>query len=375
MNKVIKDILAELDAVASPKGAGHGIQFGRHRPTRASRPNRRWHLFLAVIAVLAGTTLAAPVRAQQAVSLASLQISIWPEYDRPASLVILDGVVASGVALPAPLTVRMPAAAITPSAVATTGANGSLLQATYTTAADGEDIIIKFTTTSAAFRVEYYDPGLVVSGDTRSFAFRWKSDFAVAQASVRVQEPVGASSLTGQPALTPAGTGEFGLSYDTLNLGALPAGGIVSEDIRYTKSGSTLSVAAVAPPTAPAQPAVVAGGTPRWLPGVLAAGALGLAAAGGGAFWYTRWGAKRQPAARRSARPAGRGRTGPGRLNQTGAQPPAARQLVSGAAPGVTNRPAATTLKDAPARFCTQCGQRHQPGDRFCRQCGTPARD
>ena len=347
------------------------------RPTRASRIHQAWRLFLAAIALLGASILAAPARAQQAVSLASLQISIWPEYDRPTSLIILDGVVAPGVTLPVALTMRMPAAAITPNAVATTGTDGSLLQAPYTTATDGGDIIIKFTTSSAAFRVEYYDPGLVITGDRRSFAFRWKSDFAVAQVSVRVQEPVGASRLTGQPALTPAGTGEFGLSYDTVDLGAVPAGGSVSQDISYTKSGSALSAAAVAPPTTVAQPApvVAAGGTPGWLPGGLAAAALGLVLVVVGAFWYTRRGAARRPGARRSARPARRARANLDGVGQPAAQAAASRPMVRDAGPDVTNGPASPAIKDASARFCTQCGQRHQPEDRFCRQCGAPARD
>ena len=50
--------------------------------------------------------------------LASLNIEIWPEYDRPAALVILRGALAEGVKLPAAVTLRLPAASGGPGAVA-----------------------------------------------------------------------------------------------------------------------------------------------------------------------------------------------------------------------------------------------------------------
>jgi hypothetical protein len=109
--------------------------------------------------------------------------------------------------LPAALTVRIPAAAQAPNAVAVTGSDGRLLQTAYTTATSGGDIIVRFTSSSAAFRVEYYDPALVINGDSRSFAFRWKSDFAIAAVDLMFQEPFGAQKVSGQPALTPAGRG------------------------------------------------------------------------------------------------------------------------------------------------------------------------
>jgi hypothetical protein len=167
---------------------------------------------ITVIALLGGFLLASwvlpeAIQAQQTVTLASLQISIWPEFDRPSSLVILDGKLAASVTLPVDLTVRIPAAAQTPNAVAVAAADGSLLQAAYTTAAADGDIIVKFTSNSAVFRVEYYDPALVINGDSRSFAFRWKSDFAIAAVDLMFQEPFGAQKVSGQPALTPAGRG------------------------------------------------------------------------------------------------------------------------------------------------------------------------
>ncbi len=344
--------------------------------------NRIGTLFLAGMVLFAACVLPAPVRAQRAVTLASLQISIWPEFDRPSSLVILDGQLASSVLLPAELTVRLPAAAQAPNAVAVTGTDGSLLQAAYTTAASGGDIIIKFTTSSAVFRVEYYDPALVINGDSRSFVFRWKSDFAIAAVGLKVQEPYGAKKLNGQPALTAAGTGEYGLNYDTASLGALPAGGMVSLDLSYTKSGSTLSATAVGPAQggagAPAStPSPAADGLTGSLPWILGAAGLGLVLVAGGAVWYGR----RTPTARgrQPAHPMRRQRAEPVRAKRAARKRlspvAAATGAPDGALTGGTRWAAAATLDTVPVSFCTQCGQRHQSGDRFCRQCGATVRE
>ena len=60
--------------------------------------------------------------------LASLNIEIWPEYDRPAALVILRAALAESVKLPATVTLKLPAASGGPSAVAhSTTADGNLL--------------------------------------------------------------------------------------------------------------------------------------------------------------------------------------------------------------------------------------------------------
>src|SRR4051794_5059158 len=119
-----------------------GCALGAGDSLGAFTRKRLWRLCLGLAAVTPIRGWPGAARAQQAVSLASLQISIWPEYDRPTSLVILDGVVAAGVKLPVQLRVRIPAAAVRPNAVATTGSDGGLLEAAYTTAADGGDIII-----------------------------------------------------------------------------------------------------------------------------------------------------------------------------------------------------------------------------------------
>lgn len=340
---------------------------------------------LILPAVLAGLALAGavPARAQQAVSLASLDISLWPEFDKPSVLVILNGQVAPGAALPASLSVHIPAAAGGPNAVAVVGADGGLFQTPYTTSSAGGDIIISFTTNTAGFRVEYYDPSLVINGEARSFGLRWKSDLAIQAVTVRVQQPYGARSLSGRPALVPAGVGDYGLSEYTAALGPLVAGGTVSLDLGYSKTGSTLSATAVAslPGGVSAQAASASNNSGLWLAGG-AAGILTLA--GGAAIWYWRvrpaaqGQARRRPGASSQARrvPAKAAQAAPSRRRPATAR---ARAKAAATAPPVgagTDQASAgqAAASQALAAFCPQCGRRYQAGDRFCRQCGAPVR-
>jgi hypothetical protein len=96
------------------------------------------------VAALALLVSAGPALAQNGIAFASLQIQLWPEYDQPKTLVILDGRLDATVTLPAELTLRIPAAAGQPNAVAVRGLKGDLLSASYTTTLSGGDLAITF---------------------------------------------------------------------------------------------------------------------------------------------------------------------------------------------------------------------------------------
>jgi hypothetical protein len=320
---------------------------------------RLWLVALSLAMAALGAGLRpAPAAAQASLSLAALSISLWPEFDRQGVLVILDGTLPPSTALPATVSLRMPAAAGQPNAAAYYGADGSLLAAAYTTAPAGNDIIITFSTESLQFRLEYYDPALTLPGAQRTYNFNWTSDYAVDVVGVRVQQPAGASALTIAPALTSTGAGEYGLDYYEGTLGALTPGQAVQVTVSYTKTGSalsadTLGIAPAAATAAPAPAAAGLGSTPLVLAiagvAILAGAALGLM------LWRSRQAA--QAAHRRAPRrhrPAAQVRAQPRAVPR-----PAAPQPIR---PSVAGE----------AAYCTQCGRRRQPDDKFCRQCGAP---
>src|SRR3990170_9127773 len=90
-------------------------------------------ILISILAVILTPAFAAAPAARDVAKgnprLASLQIEIWPEFDRPAAaLVILKGEIAANVPLPAAVSLRIAASSGGPSAVAyAAGLNSNLL--------------------------------------------------------------------------------------------------------------------------------------------------------------------------------------------------------------------------------------------------------
>jgi hypothetical protein len=347
------------------------VELGRdaRSAVRCAPTRHRWLAgVLAVLLLLAGPA-ARPAAAQDSPTLASLLISLWPEFDRAGVLVILDGTLPTGTNLPAQVALHMPATAGQPNAVAYTAADGSLLAAAFTTTPAGNDILVTFPTEALNFRLEYYDPALRVSGSQRAYTFNWASDYAVTAAVVRLQQPAGASDLTTTPALTAVGAGAFGLQYFEGDLGALAAGQTVPLSVGYSKPDGTLSSKVVGG-AAPAATEAGAGNTAPAsyaTPIVLAVAGILLAAGGAG---FVAW-RKRTRATSRLPRRQRRGATAD--RQTTPQRQPAAERVASVERPAAAKRQPAAGLAPATS-FCTQCGQPRLTDDKFCRQCGSPVR-
>jgi hypothetical protein len=263
--------------------------------------------------------------------LAGLNIEIWPEYDRPAALVILRGVLAEDVKLPAAITLRLPAASGGPTAVAySTTAGGNLLNLKHERASAGEFISVKFETPERFFHVEFYEP-IATNVAARSFRYVWPGDAAVERVSVVVQEPASATEIAVEPNLEGASTGQDGLRYRTAELGALEAGKTLPVTVRYTKADTRPTAenlkpkADVTPGQTPAPPATTvmapaakSGELPAWVLPLAGFAIFGLLGAVSILWWWRR--------ESRSAIPA-----------------------------GVT---------------CSKCGAVQADGNRFCGKCG-----
>lgn len=301
---------------------------------------------------------ARPAHAQGTITLSTLTIELWPEFDKPATLVILRGTLAPNVSFPAQLTLHIPAASGGPFAVAAEDASGKLLDTQNTTTLAGDTIAIHLTTDFPVFHVEYYDPALKITGDARDYTFQWTADYAVTVVTVRVQEPVDARDLSAEPAVALAGTADFGLNYYAASLGAMSAGQSLSFHLRYSKSTTRLSSEVVSQnaPVPLATPIVSEPlpSQPNLTPFLVAVGGPILLAAAVGIglllIGFGVWSFVRNRRETETERPRRRRR----RVASDGDEP----HLEA----------------PAPAQFCTQCGQPLLTGDRFCRNCGTPVR-
>jgi len=258
--------------------------------------------------------------------LASLQIEIWPEFDRPAALVILGGELAADVALPAAVSLRIAASSGGPTAVASsTGPGAGLSNMKHERKHADDFITISFEATQRLFHVEFYEP-LATGTPERIYTYVWPGDFAVDRLNVILQEPAGAVFLSAQPSLDATTTGQNGLRYRSSELGALKAGKQLPIKISYTKTDARTSQEILQPKTADLSPAPTpssTGKTPRWWALVFAIAAALVIGAVTAFLWWQ------------------------------------GRRKISRAQPGSTS-------------FCPKCGAQPASGDRFCSKCGAP---
>ncbi len=308
---------------------------------------KTWLLrFTLVLAWLA--LLAVGVGAQQEISFTTLEVDIWPEYDRPEALVIYRATISPAVSLPTELTLRIPAKAGEPHAVAVLDPDGTLRNATYSRSLSGEWALIRFTATSPEIQLEYYDTSLEKQGVTRTYEFRWPGDYAVDFLTIQVQQPLGAQGMTLSPAADAAQNGADGLVYFTKRVGELAQGQSFSQKFSYQKETNALSAESLQiKPSAPLTEAPIASRTLQAaMPWIL--GVLGVALLVGGGLWYWLSGKGRQA----TPQPRRRRRTTP--------------------IPGEVQR--SETVEPLGYVYCHQCGKRAAAGDRFCRTCGTRLR-
>jgi hypothetical protein len=274
--------------------------------------------------------------AQAQPRLSHLDIAVWPEFDepltwaddRPPALVIIRGELASDTVLPTSLSLRIPAAAGQPYAVASsTQPNAGLVNREYETAMEGDSLRITLETPDPVVHVEFYLP-MAGEGFQRDLTYVWPGDLAADSVTLRVQIPVGAEDFQTEPELGPAEVGDLDLLYRQTTLGALEAGQTLSLRIQYSKQDPRLTIDTL-PETQPTGGGD--GGIALPWP-VLAAMAAVLLVGIVALAWY--------------------------RLYQ---RRPAPVRLPSGGARGS-------------ARYCTQCGQALSVENRFCSKCGTPVR-
>jgi hypothetical protein len=286
---------------------------------------RRWMAALALLVVLFVPAL---TRVQDVVRLNAVSVDIWPEYDKPAVLVIYHFVLPSNAALPAELTLHVPASV-------TVEAQSN---ATVESVAQGDQTLLTLTVNSHDVQFEYYEP-LVKDGMERHIVFQWLGDYAVGILEVNFLRPSGAENVTLEPQPVDTSPGQNGLlNYHTRELD-LASGQTYTLTIDYSRQTNKVSLTGL-PIHVIATPGADTAGrvsmTGAIVPWALAG--LGALLIIGGVSGFVAWqrGGKRTPA-----------NTQPGLLPDE---------------------------READSTYCPRCGERVQAGDAFCRSCGARLR-
>ncbi len=308
---------------------------------------------LLLILAFASLLLTGPVQAQEeAPTLASLQVSIWPEYDRPEVLVIYRAELDADVSLPVLLEIAVPARVGQPNAVAYVDEVGQRLNQPYTTRVEGDLLIVSFELGADQFQLEYYDALPVDTEGLRTYTFTYTADYATAALNLDVQQPPTAEGFLLTPVPTAIVDGGDGLTYHLVEAGSIAMGEVREWTLSYVKDNAELSLDSVpAPVQAAATPAADggAGDSTVWIFLIAFVALVGVGVTG---YWL----GHRTQAASRAAGPVQRPqkRRGSGKGQRSPQTRPATGQGV---------------------RFCHQCGSELRTDSAFCHACGTLVRD
>lgn len=295
-----------------------------------------------VVLLILGVLFVFPsfVSAQSNVTIDSMAVQLWPEYDQPSMLVITDFQVNSATPLPAALTFRIPKDANL-IAVASAESDGGYLNAVFDgPKAEGEWQAFTITVTqNSVYRFEYYQP-LTFNGSKRIFSYLWDGAYAVDAFHVLVLEPRDVTAFTMDPTYKSVSQQNGGNYYDSGAI-QLASGEQFAMNLNYDKTSDAL----ISPSQQGIQPAApVDENTPgrvslnNSLPYII--GGLGVLLIVGGIAYYWR-------AGRTSGRPSSRRRS----------------------------HAHVESEESGEGAYCPQCGARAKGGDRFCRVCGARLRN
>jgi hypothetical protein len=286
-----------------------------------------------------------PAAAQDALTIPSASLKLWPEYDDPGVRVIFAGAFANDATFPQTVAFPVVAGARNIQATVNDPAKGLLSQQWQL-----QDGKVTYALPQPGFHVEYY-VDRPPSGSKREIVHTFEAPYPIKSLEVAVQQPARATDFSVTPAPSNTITGADGLTYSIVNLENLAAGEKRDIAISYVKTDSGLSSpqlaltsatpapqAAAAPVQAQAKPAAQT----SWLP-ILLIGVGLLALIGIGVYWFL------------------------SRPRRTPAPVKPVRPTVASAPPQTAVRPTPVA-----AAFCTQCGHTLRPDDRFCAQCGAP---
>ncbi len=172
--------------------------------------------------------------AQEPLQISSLEIAIWPEYDRPDALVIYQLRLAEDQTAPATISLPIPASAGEPHAVAAWYPDGSLDDSvSWSISRQGDWALVEVTTVTNGIWLEFYDD-IARNGAQRNYTFSWEGEFAVDSLQFDVMHPIGSQDLR----LDPAGersVGSDGIPRTIVDLGARSVGERFELELSYSK--------------------------------------------------------------------------------------------------------------------------------------------
>jgi len=316
-----------------------------------------------------------------------IKLSIWPEYDDPRVLVIMEPVLASTVTLPATVSFLLPRGARVNMACEVTEGGGHNCRPLRTERKGKFDKVSYLVTSRRTLFFEYYYDARL-SGPDKRFTFDYVPTYAADRLAVEVQRPLKARAFSVSPPAKDVFTDNQGFRYFRYEIDGIRPGRRLSWTVGYTKPEPQPSVTknvedspAALPPAPSAGP--VASNAPA-----LALGVMALALIGGVILFWRLVGSGESDAGREGvgdsvpsseASPGSPGGASPGGASPGGASPGAGRSGASGSSgfscPGCGARMNGydnycVACGRERTVLCARCGTECRRGSQFCASCG-----
>jgi hypothetical protein len=261
----------------------------------------------------------------------SLDVDIWPDYDRASVLVLLTGTLPGDTQFPVSVTLPLPEVAQLNAVARIDSKDGNMKDDIFSST--DPPGTLTFITSDLRFRVEYYLPYTVVKNQ-RSFDYTWLADITVNNFQLRVQRPTSASTLNTEPATANVVRDGDGFDYYIFPVRAVPAGQPFPLHVDYKMTSSQLSATSLSPQNTsiqtPAIPATSSTGSGiNWALAATVTGGLIIIVA---LIWQI---ASRRPS------------------------------------PNIRKPIDSRVERQSRAKFCRNCGEPIDEGDRFCNGCGS----
>jgi hypothetical protein len=312
---------------------------------------------LLLTLALALAILAGSAQAQDTPVLSTMEISLWPEYDRPDVLVILRGSFQSDTSLPAQVEIYVPGRVGQPTAVAWVDEGGQQFTQDYTTRVEGDWLVVSFELAVPRFQLEYYDTLPADSAGQRQYTYSYTADYDIGTLTVDFQVPPTAESFTLDPPADAVVRETDTLTYHVVDGGSLSQGEERSWTFTYQKDNTDLTASTLTQPEASVTDAPSATeGADNSSVLIFLVAFVALLAVGAAAFWLGR---RTQPVDEETPFPSGRRRQQRSEDDWTDAQHQR-RRLAS--------------VGGEAALFCRQCGAELRSDSDFCHKCGTAVR-
>jgi hypothetical protein len=196
---------------------------------------------------------------QPATLFEEMTIDLWPEYDRPATLVMYRfRVSAEAGALPE-IAIPLPADVEEVHAVAWKDEKGALFDADFRRRVEGGRAFLvtrlgsrEESSARGEGQLEFYRP-IQMDGRKRSFRFEWPGGAEIQALSFQIQRPAKASGFRVSPTPTREWEGENGLRYALVDLGRRSPADRPSIEIEYERETDALTAPASTSAPAPAK--------------------------------------------------------------------------------------------------------------------------